>query len=147
MNRTCFGVIGPGCLNQVPTVAMPARSKIMWLLIHGHICIYHLQIHIPYTAYTYTYTCISTFIHHIQGVYVCAHVWHCCWTHAGGSLSLVQCRPGSFSGVALRAKVAISVINPKGPCTQIVYTLPLKYSPYRYFWAKVSTIWVHGPLG
>ena len=38
-------------------------------------------------------------------------------------------------------------INPKGPCTQIVYTLALKYSLYRYIEAKVYTIWVHGPLG
>ena len=35
---------------------------------------------------------------------------------------------------------------PKGPCTQIVYTLALKYSLYRYIGAKVYTIWVHGPL-
>ena len=35
----------------------------------------------------------------------------------------------------------------KGPCTQIVYTLALKYSLYRYIGTKVYTIWVHGPLG
>ena len=36
---------------------------------------------------------------------------------------------------------------PKGPCNQTVYTLALKQSLYRYFGAKVYTIWVHGPLG
>ena len=34
---------------------------------------------------------------------------------------------------------------PQGPCAQIVYTLALKQSLYRYFGAKVYTIWVHGP--
>ena len=37
--------------------------------------------------------------------------------------------------------------NPKGPCTQIVYTLALKWSLCRYIGAKVYTIWAHGPLG
>ena len=37
--------------------------------------------------------------------------------------------------------------GPKGPCTQIVYTLALKYSLSRYIGPKVYTIWVHGPLG
>ena len=37
--------------------------------------------------------------------------------------------------------------NPKGPCTQIVYTLALKYLYRDYIKAKVYTIWVHGPLG
>ena len=33
---------------------------------------------------------------------------------------------------------------PKGPCTQIVYTLALKYSIYRYLGPKLySIIWVH----
>ena len=36
---------------------------------------------------------------------------------------------------------------PKGPCTQIVYTLALKYLYRDYIKAKVYTIWVHGPLG
>ena len=35
----------------------------------------------------------------------------------------------------------------KGPCIQIVYTLALKYTPFRYIGPKVYTIWVHGPLG
>ena len=35
----------------------------------------------------------------------------------------------------------------KGPCTQRVYTLAFKYSLYRYFGAKVYTVWVHGPIG
>ena len=39
------------------------------------------------------------------------------------------------------------VLFPKGPCTQIVYTLALKESLYRYIGAKLYTIWVHGPLG
>ena len=37
--------------------------------------------------------------------------------------------------------------KPEGPCTQIVYTSALKYSLHRYFRVKVSTIWVHGPVG
>ena len=45
-------------------------------------------------------------------------------------------------------KVGISGVPiPKGPCTQIVYTLALKYSLYRYIGPKVYTVWVHGPLG
>ena len=36
---------------------------------------------------------------------------------------------------------------PKDPCTQIVYTLALKYLYRDYIKAKVYTIWVHGPLG
>ena len=36
---------------------------------------------------------------------------------------------------------------PKGPCTQIVYTLAPKYLYGDYFKANVYTIWVHGPLG
>ena len=36
---------------------------------------------------------------------------------------------------------------PKGPCTQIVYTLAPKYLYRDYFKAKVYTIWVHGPSG
>ena len=39
------------------------------------------------------------------------------------------------------------LMNPKGPCTHIVYTLALKYSLYRYIGPKVYAIWVHGPLG
>ena len=39
------------------------------------------------------------------------------------------------------------MLYPKGPCTQIVYTLALKYSLYRYVGTKVYSIWVHGPLG
>ena len=38
-------------------------------------------------------------------------------------------------------------ISPKGPCTHMVYTWASKSSLYRYFGAKVYTIWVHGPLG
>ena len=37
--------------------------------------------------------------------------------------------------------------NPKGPCTQIVYTLGPMYLHREYFKANVYTIWVHGPLG
>ena len=35
---------------------------------------------------------------------------------------------------------------PKGPCAQRVYTLSFKYIVplYRYFGAKVYTIWAHG---
>ena len=36
---------------------------------------------------------------------------------------------------------------PKGPCTQIVYTLAPMYLYREYFTAKVYTVWVHGPLG
>ena len=35
----------------------------------------------------------------------------------------------------------------KDPCTQIVCTLALKYSLYRYIGPKVYAMWVHGPLG
>ena len=35
----------------------------------------------------------------------------------------------------------------KGPCTQIVYTLALKYLYRDYTEAKVYDIWVHGPSG
>ena len=37
--------------------------------------------------------------------------------------------------------------GPKGPCTQTVYTLALKYLYRDYIKAKGYTIWVHGPLG
>ena len=40
-----------------------------------------------------------------------------------------------------------TLIIPKGPCTQIVYTLVPMYLYREYFKAKVYTIWVHGPLG
>ena len=43
--------------------------------------------------------------------------------------------------------IFLMVCYPKGPCTQIIYTLALKYSLYRYIGPKVYTIWVHGPLG
>ena len=36
---------------------------------------------------------------------------------------------------------------PKGPWTQIVYTLAPKYLYRDYIKAKVYTIWAHGPLG
>ena len=39
------------------------------------------------------------------------------------------------------------LIAPKGPCAQILYTLALMKSLYRYFRASVYSIWVHGPLG
>ena len=35
---------------------------------------------------------------------------------------------------------------PKGPCTQIVYTLSPMFRYREYFKAKVYTIWAHGPL-
>ena len=39
------------------------------------------------------------------------------------------------------------LMNPKGPCIQIVYTLSPKYLYRDYTKAKVYNIWVHGPLG
>ena len=60
---------------------------------------------------------------------------------------------GSVSNFRLYGKVhawshpALLLQNPKGPCTQIVYTLASKHSLYRYVGPKVHTIWVHGPLG
>ena len=39
------------------------------------------------------------------------------------------------------------LVYPKGLCTEIVHTLALKQSLYRYTGDKVYTIWVHGPLG
>ena len=50
-------------------------------------------------------------------------------------------RSGSFRGFTFKDKY------PKGPCTQIVYTLALKYLYRDYIKANVYTIWVHGPLG
>ena len=41
-------------------------------------------------------------------------------------------------------RVYCTVIYPKGPCTQIVYTLAPKYPSMDYFKAKVYAIWVHG---
>ena len=35
----------------------------------------------------------------------------------------------------------------KGPCTQITDTSAPKYPSRDYFKAKVSTIWIRGPLG
>ena len=46
-----------------------------------------------------------------------------------------------------RDRKTLNKHNAKGPCAQIVYTLALKYSLYRYIGPKVYTIWVHGPLG
>ena len=37
--------------------------------------------------------------------------------------------------------------SPKGPCTQIVSTLALRYLYRDYIKAKVYAIWVHGILG
>ena len=39
------------------------------------------------------------------------------------------------------------VLNPKGPCAHIVYTLAPMYLYRDYFKANVYTIRVHGPLG
>ena len=39
------------------------------------------------------------------------------------------------------------LLSPKGPCTQIVYTLGSMYLHRDYFKANVYTIWVHGPSG
>ena len=44
-------------------------------------------------------------------------------------------------------RIHIINLDPKGPCTNIVYTLALKYSLYKYIGPKVYAIWVHGPLG
>ena len=41
----------------------------------------------------------------------------------------------------------LSQLIPKGPCTQIAYTLAPKHLYRDYFKAKVYTVWVHGPLG
>ena len=48
---------------------------------------------------------------------------------------------------ATRLDCPLSEQNPKGPCTQIVYILALKYSLCRYIGPKVFSIWEHGPLG
>ena len=50
-------------------------------------------------------------------------------------------------GVSSLRVFKTQVKNPKGPCTQIVYTLALNYSLYRYIGPKVLPIWVHGPSG
>ena len=49
---------------------------------------------------------------------------------------------GSPFCLALHVKLC-----PKGPCTQIVYTLAPKYLYRDYFRARVYTIWVPGPVG
>ena len=50
--------------------------------------------------------------------------------------------PGIRSAWAKKSDVRL-----EGPCSQIVYTLALKHSLYRYIGPKVHTIWVYGPLG
>ena len=40
----------------------------------------------------------------------------------------------------------VHLLNPKGSCAQIVYTLGPMYLYREYFKANVYTIWVHGPL-
>ena len=59
-------------------------------------------------------------------------------------VSVVHIAAGGLVRVVL-AQVSLEV--PKGPCTQIVYTLGPMYLYREYFKAKVYTIWVHGPLG
>ena len=57
---------------------------------------------------------------------------------------------GNLSEVSMWPRgleIGIYLQFPKGPCTQIVYTLALKYSLYRYTGPQVYTVWVHGPLG
>ena len=43
-------------------------------------------------------------------------------------------------------RLASEPYNPKGPCTQIGYTLAPKDLYRDYFRAKVYNIWAHGPL-
>ena len=50
------------------------------------------------------------------------------------------------SGLSAPVKMLSGIENPKGPCTQIVYTLAPKYLNRDYIEAIVYTIWVHGPL-
>ena len=47
----------------------------------------------------------------------------------------------------LRQNYRLALPHPEGPCAEIVYTLALEYSLYRYIGPKVYSIWVHGPLG
>ena len=61
------------------------------------------------------------------------------------SSKTLHCRVGCFGRVGIRHRV--SGHRPKGPCTQIVYTLGPMYLYREYFKAKVYPIWVHGPLG
>ena len=58
-----------------------------------------------------------------------------------------MCRGAGSERVLKRGSDAVAACIPKGPCTQIVDTLAPKYPNTDYFKAKVSTIWVHGPLG
>ena len=56
-----------------------------------------------------------------------------------------SCREKNSRSLDLRFEAPRSF--PKGPCTQIVDTLALKYLYKDYIKAKVYAIWVHGPLG
>ena len=57
------------------------------------------------------------------------------------------CIPHYIGCLAKRDSCDVSAaLLPKGPCTQIVYTLGPMYPLREYFKAKVYTIWVHGPL-
>ena len=51
----------------------------------------------------------------------------------------------TVSGAKASASKPLTI--PKGPCTQIVYSLGPMYLHKEYFKAKVYTIWIHGPLG
>ena len=41
----------------------------------------------------------------------------------------------------------LQVHSAEGPCAQTIDTLAQKYPNKDYFKAKVSTFWIHGPLG
>ena len=71
------------------------------------------------------------------------------WIQIGGFGFMVLVHGVHSTGHCIMPPQGTSYVVPfpKGPCTQIVYTLVLKYSLYRYIGPKVYTIWVHGPLG
>ena len=54
---------------------------------------------------------------------------------------------GPHKTILIMVLGSLSLKHPKGPCTQIVYTLAPKYLYRDYLSANVYTIWVHGPLG
>ena len=64
----------------------------------------------------------------------------------GSSTTEHTLSPKSLASCDLKS-IPRSRSSPKGPCTPMVYTLTVKYPPYRYIGPKVYTIWVHGRFG
>ena len=84
----------------------------------------------------------------------CVH-WECIRFIAGFKILglTYSLHSSSFFGLPYRIldinpkKELLWSLCPKGPCTQTVDILAPRYPNRDYLKAKVSTIWVHGPLG